>query len=426
MRPSLLLIALAIASLLSAQNWTIEEIGNLPFKTSNNAVTLAYQNGEPLVYSFCGIDYTLDHKGIHLKAGAVNVNTSESIQYPDVPDTLGKVAAGASTVKNKIYIIGGYHVYDDGSELSSNKVHCFNPQTGTWEADMQNIPVAIDDHVQAVWRDSLIYVITGWSDTRNVPNVQIYNPNTDQWTTGTFVPNNNRYTAFGASGTIIGNTIYYLGGANMSNNFPATWRLRIGEINPTNPAEITWRDTLLSTNEKFYRAACVNVSGHPMWYGGSSTTYNYDGFAYAGGAVVQPADKSYLYVSPTEATSYSTPNLPMDLRGAGELNTTTKLLAGGMYADREVSDKVVKCTWGFPLSIAETKVPTITVYPNPARNVIHMSQIAEVKVYSTNGQLVYEGITNQVNTDGWHDGLYIVTTHFKDKLKFHKVVKSSW
>ncbi|MEZ4950536.1 MAG: hypothetical protein R2784_14295 [Saprospiraceae bacterium] len=37
---------------------------------------------------------------------------------------------------------------------------------------------------------------------------------------GTPVPNNNQYKAFGASGGIYGDTIIYIGGASIGNNFP--------------------------------------------------------------------------------------------------------------------------------------------------------------------------------------------------------------
>ncbi|MDB4107736.1 hypothetical protein N8368_01690 [Bacteroidia bacterium] len=110
-------VSVSIALLISlfsikihAQNWKIEEIGNLPFKTSNNAVALGYHNRDPVIFSFGGIDSTLAYNGIHLKCGSVNLNTKEFALLANLPDTLGKIAASASTVKNKIYVIDGYHV----------------------------------------------------------------------------------------------------------------------------------------------------------------------------------------------------------------------------------------------------------------------------------------------------------------------------
>ncbi|PCJ65471.1 MAG: hypothetical protein COA58_08630 [Bacteroidetes bacterium] len=421
--PLFFIVLLLFNCLTQAQNWIIEEVGKLPFKTSNNAVTLAYEKGQPLIYSFCGIDSTLDYGGIHLKAGSVNINTGESIQYGDVPDTLGKIAAGASTVKNKIYIIGGYHVLANGSEISSNKVHCFHVENEKWEADRTNIPIAIDDHVQAVWQDSLIYVITGWSDTKNVPNVQIYNPDSDLWSEGTSVPNNNQYTAFGASGTIIGNTIYYLGGASMGTNFPSTFRLRIGNINPQNPTQIAWRDSLLTISDKYYRAACTSVSGFPTWLGGSSMTYNYNGLSYATNTAVQPSNQSLLLLNSALSLRITNNNLPMDLRGIGELNSTMKVIAGGMYANREVSNRVIKLTWGYPVGIENIDQQKITVYPNPTRTgILYLSKKCDVKVYSLTGQLMYKEKTDQINTRKWASGLYTLLIQNDDRQLVSKII----
>ena len=100
-------------------------------------------------------------------------------------------------------------------------------------ADGAPIPVPIDDHVQAVWRDSLIYVVTGWSDTRNVPNVQIYNPTEDKWIEGTSVPTGVQFESFGTSGTILGDTIFYYGGASFGFRFPVQNTLRKGVIDPS-------------------------------------------------------------------------------------------------------------------------------------------------------------------------------------------------
>ncbi|MEN8793773.1 MAG: hypothetical protein ABF294_04895, partial [Flavobacteriales bacterium] len=185
-----------------------------PMKTSNNAVSGGLLNGIPHVYSFGGIDTTKSFSGIHLKSFRYNTQTQIWDTIPDLPDTRGKVAAGASTIDSIIYIIGGYYVFQNGSEISSDDIHRFNINTNSYLSDGATIPVSTDDHVQAVWNDSLIYVITGWSNSGNITNVQIYNPKTDTWSTGNPVPNNNRFKSFGASGTIVGNTIYYYGGSS--------------------------------------------------------------------------------------------------------------------------------------------------------------------------------------------------------------------
>ena len=181
---------------LFSQFWEVTEVGTLPEPVSNNAVCKGFVNDTPFVYSFSGIDTTKIYSGIHLKSFRFNTVTGQVIQLPDLPDAMGKIAAGASRIDNVIYIIGGYHVFSNGAETSSSKVHRFDIASNSFLADGTDIPVSIDDHVQAVWRDSLIYVITGWSNTGNVPDVQIYDPVSDSWLAGTSTPNTHDYKSF--------------------------------------------------------------------------------------------------------------------------------------------------------------------------------------------------------------------------------------
>ncbi|RMG80352.1 MAG: hypothetical protein D6707_06565, partial [Bacteroidetes bacterium] len=238
------------------QHWEISELAPLPEPVSNNAVASATVNGNTYVYSFCGIDSSKTHSGIHLKSFRFDVNQNLWESLPDVPDTLGKIAASASRIKDTIYIIGGYHVMPNGYEYTSNKVHRFNVVTNQFMSDGAPVTVPVDDHVQAAWRDSLIFVITGWSGSGfsggNVANVQIYNPSLNSWMQATPVPNNNIYKSFGASGVIIGDTIYYYGGANGSSFGPQN-QLRKGVINPSDPTQISWSYQIPDAAIKGYR-----------------------------------------------------------------------------------------------------------------------------------------------------------------------------
>ena len=178
-----------VASSYSQDAWTWTRLADLPIPTANNALTEVYLSGQKFVYSFGGITTGLTHDSIHQRSFKYHVSSDEWTEVPSMPDTLGKIASAASFVNNKIYIIGGYHVDENGNEYSSNKVHVFNPFLDTFEVDAANIPVPIDDHVQAVWRDSLIFVVTGWSNTTNVPDVQVFNPAFNSWIAATDVPN---------------------------------------------------------------------------------------------------------------------------------------------------------------------------------------------------------------------------------------------
>ena len=371
------------------------EFGPLPEPVTNNAVTAAKVNDTVYVYSFMGLDSSKLWSGIHLKSWRLNTLTDEWQPIAPVPDPSGGlIAAAASTVKNKIYVIGGYHVAQNGNETSSNRVHRFDPQTNAWLPDGANIPKAIDDHVQAVWRDSLIFVVTGWSNTSNVANVQIYNPATDTWLAGTSVPNNNDYKVFGASGIIKGDTLYYIGGASNASNFPATSVFRKGHINPNNPVEITW-SAETSPAAKGYRMAAATMADHLVWLGGADVTYNYNGIAYNGSggvpalARVKAYHKFFGGLSELSAPGLF-PNI-MDLRGAAQINQDFFVTVGGMGSQQKVSNRVYGYSWQYTVP---TTIPLnasgIKISPNPASDYlsIESSQALLYQLLDTQGSVV--------------------------------------
>lgn len=322
----------------TAWNWT--PLADMPFKTSNNAVSHGNMSGNTYIFSFGGIDTTKIWSGIHKRSFRYDVTNDIWDEIDTLPVALPLIASSANTVKNKIYIIGGYHVYSSGNETSSDEVIIYDPETNSYEPNGTPIPVAIDDQAQVVWRDSLIFVISGWSNSTNVPNVQIYDPALDQWQVGTEVPNTNDYKVFGSSGQIIGDTIYYYGGASLGWNFPARPELRKGVIDPNNPTNITW--TLMDdAPQANYRSACVSHSNDIFWIGGSTTSYNYNGIAYNGSGGVEPTFGIMRYESYWNDWYEGTgsPYGVMDLRGYGQVSSTSWIICGGIESGQSVSDK---------------------------------------------------------------------------------------
>lgn len=345
--PQLLLFPLCLFPLFTfSQTWSVDTLAAMPEPVTNNAVCEGFVGDTGVVYSFTGLDSTKLYSGIHLKSWRYNTVTDLWEALPDVPDTLGKIAASASRVGDIIYLIGGYHVYADGSEKSSDLVHRFDIQTNSWLSNGANIPVPIDDQVQGVWKDSLIYVVTGWSDDGNVPYVQIYDPTLDQWQVGTLVPDNALYKAFGASGYIFEDTIYYFGGAAFGQNFPIQGHLRKGIIDAEDPTQITWSSQILQNGLVGYRMGATRVHDFVHWLGGSEVTYNYNGIAYNGSGGVSPA-KLNLYFSPPKNvwSSNLSDALPMDLRGVAEISPEVKIIAGGMGAGQTVSNQTLQLTY---------------------------------------------------------------------------------
>jgi N-acetylneuraminic acid mutarotase len=390
----------------------------MTFKISNNAVSDALIGGERYVFSFGGIDQTKLYSGITQNSYKYEVSTGTWSSISPLPSLNTNIAAGASTVKNKIYIIGGYHVYANGSEVSSNEVIIYNPTTNTYEPNGNDIPIPIDDHVQCVWRDSLIYVVTGWSNNGNVPNVQLYNPELNSWLSGTDTPNTHDYKSFGASGTIIGDTLYYFGGAKSTGGFNAVNTLRKGVIDENNPTNITWSLESNAPNNG-YRSACIKHGNNAFWVGGSAVSYNYNGIAYNGSGGVNPLTQIMRYDtdSYTWYDGQGAPYSVMDMRGIAQISSTSWIICGGMDENQSVTNRTFLLNYD-PItgSIIDQNDSETFVF----NRVIHSKhKIKEALLYSLSGQLL-EIITDNVIKEN-STGLYILIINGKTSQEIIKL-----
>ncbi len=380
---------LFISNNMLAQSWQVSIMPSCPKATSNNAVSA---NGN-FIYTFGGIDSTKLYSGIHQQCFRFNSNTWQWQVLPDLPDTLGKIAAAANTIKDTVYIIGGYHVYANGNEASSNKVHRFNTATNTFMPDGAPIPIPIDDQVQAIWRDSLIYVVTGWSNNTTVSNVQVYNPTLNSWSVASNTPMLPNYRAFGASGAIVNDTIYYLGGAINSPNFPTAYYLRKGVINPTNPSQINWNYVNIPQGGGYRMGATVQ-GDYICWIGGSITTYNYNGIAYNGSGGVPNLKRAIWYNYKTGNIVIDTANFfNMDLRGVASNADNTKYIIGGMQANQAVSNSCVQLlpnNAALDIATIEQSIG-LQLAPNPASEMLQIfckKNMSNVIIYNASGQAV--------------------------------------
>ncbi|MCH8330732.1 MAG: T9SS type A sorting domain-containing protein [Bacteroidetes bacterium] len=415
---------LAINITTAQVNWILEEKASMPMATSNNAVTAVEVGGMRYVYSFAGIDTTLIYSGIHLKAFRYDLANDTWDTIPDVPDSIGKIAAAASTIKNRIYLVGGYYVASNGDETSSDDVHILDPQTDQWLPDGQKLPVVTDDHFQSVWRDSLLYVIGGWSDSTpgpvgggNIINVQIYHPETDSWMQGTPMPNTNDYKTFGASGVIIDDTIYIAGGVHDNWPFEIVPNLRIGLIDPQQPDSIQW-SFIQDSSANIYRSAGSAYKGMPIWFGGAGNAYNFDGIEYGTGNPVEPLKQILTYNPSNSQFSVSSSGMmPMDLRGAARIDDHSFVLAGGMMAEQEASSKTYFIWDGIVNSLNQQHDSYIFVSPNPVKEDLVLKQTGglmnvTVKMYDVLGRLLFSGELNDNSTviscRNYPNGLYLL------------------
>jgi len=450
MKNLLIIFLTTVSTGLNAQNYGLiqaTEIASMPTPTSNNAVVGGWANDTAYVYSFGGIDNTKIWSGINKKSFRYNTVTDIWDTIPDLPNTNAVIAAGASYVDSIIYIMGGYQVLSNGNEISSNIVNRFDPRTNTYLSDGAAIPIPIDDHVQAVWNDSLIYVITGWSNTGNVPNVQIYDPANDNWLTGTSVPNNNTYKAFGATGIIINNKIYYHGGAVSSGNFPGQSNLRVGQIDPNDPTQISWSSTWV-TNYISYRAIALfdSWTNLPVFVGGSDNTYNYNGVAYNGAGGVSPKSFSIGFDNSqslplgygkarNSVTLKNNPIndslLPMDLRGVAFPYSQFSYITGGMLRNQAVSNKTFRIEFLHTTKIKEHQQNVeFSIYPNPTSENLNLvfdkSENRTITLIDILGKTVYQTKSNenklQIDVSNYPKGVYFVQVKTEKDVSALKIV----
>ena len=420
MRKLICLLLLVSSSGLNAQMaWTWELLDSMPARAANNAVAYGTDDVYDYVFSFGGIDSSKIHTGVNNRAFRYTVGTDSWEEIAPLPFAQTNIASGASNVKNMIYIIGGYHVNPGGSEVSSNEVMRYNPATNAYISNGANIPTPIDDHVQCVWRDSLIYVVTGWSNTGNVPTVQIYDTEADVWLTGSETPNDNTYKAFGASGEIIGDTIYYYGGASTGINFPAQKYLRKGVINAENPTEVVW--TLLEDGPtNLYRSAALTYENYVFWAGGSAISYNYNGVAYNGSGGVPPLNQimRYDHSNGNWNQGEGAPYAVMDLRGIARISPTEWVICGGMEADQYVSRKVYRLTYDPLVGGLTSEESDIQIVDFTVQNASVFDYLA---IYDLQGKIVNHIERETGKIEAKNAGIYIILGMTKGKKSAIKI-----
>ncbi|PIE92114.1 hypothetical protein CO726_28245 [Bacillus fungorum] len=149
-----------------------------------------------------------------------------------VKDTLfeGKAGAGVAEVNGKFYVIGG----NVGSAIS-NTVQEYDPKTNKW-SNKANMPTARTDLSVAVVNHKIyaiggyygnVFTYAGWGNFFNT--VEVYDPETDSWSTATSMP----VALSGGSAVTFNNKIYVVGGLD-SQMHP------LSTVQEFDPATHTW------------------------------------------------------------------------------------------------------------------------------------------------------------------------------------------
>ncbi len=333
--------ALFFLTFASLTTCTKEARLTLPEPVTNNAAAALKKEDRDVAYSFYGLDSTLQADGVHNKVFRADLQTGGSTFVGNIPD-LGRLASSASVINNKAYVVGGYAVLANGKEKSSDNVFIFDPATEQFTRGA-TLPIPIDDHVQDVWRNTLLYVISGWTDSLNTNAVQVYDPAANAWQLATPLPDEPDAKVFGACGLIAGDTIYVLGGATFAKYYPPSRTIYKGAIDPANPLRITWINAGEYPGEFRYRAAAFRQGDDIIVAGGSNETYNYNALAYDGGNPVAPNATSLIYSMQTGGFTVRPSEISaMDLRNVAIMGDGNVWLVGGMEAGRRVTARIRK------------------------------------------------------------------------------------
>jgi N-acetylneuraminic acid mutarotase len=102
----------------------------LPLALSNNVVAAAKVGKRLFFYSFMGIGEKKTWDAITNRAFVLNTETGKWSETRPVPGPVGRLAASAATVKDVIYLLGGYTVDSKGEETSVRSVEVLLPSRG--------------------------------------------------------------------------------------------------------------------------------------------------------------------------------------------------------------------------------------------------------------------------------------------------------
>ncbi|MCB1755127.1 MAG: hypothetical protein KDJ38_06375 [Gammaproteobacteria bacterium] len=135
--------------------------------------------------------------------------------------------AGAVAVNNKMYLMGG---------RDTRAVNQFDPGSGKWQR--LATPPREMHHFQPVAIGNTIYVIGAmgccYPKEENIPNIYIYNTQSNSWSVGPLIPEQRRR---GSTGTVIRNGKIYLVGGNTKGHSGGA----VNWFDEYDPASNTWR-----------------------------------------------------------------------------------------------------------------------------------------------------------------------------------------
>lgn len=317
---------------------------NLPIAHSNNAVAIAESANGPTLYSFNGLRAGKSHEDVSQQAFACVIKTATCEQITDVPVSEGRLASSAVTLNNIIYLFGGYSVAEDGSEISTPEVFAYDPRKLIY-IRVADMPLPVDDAVLFTYQNRYIYLVSGWHDTGNVSDVQVFDTQSNSWANATDYPG---APVFGHSGGAVGQNIIIADGVAVTGvvegkrQFGEVDEVWHGAISSDNHLDITWTKRPAHPYGSLYRMAAAgnDARNQILFAGGGDNPYNIDGVGYDG-TPAEPSDRVFAYdLDSDDWVEIGTLNTAsMDHRGLLE-HRNRLYIVGGLDIGLNVRDAV--------------------------------------------------------------------------------------
>jgi hypothetical protein len=192
------------------------------------------------------------------------------------------------------------------------------------------------------WRDRYIIVVSGWSTTDNVSDVQIYDADTNSWSLANPFPGT---PVFGQAMAIDGDELIFIDGVRSGvTGFRIVNQAWRGRLNPDNPTQIVWTDIGPHPGPARYRAAAGVKAGVLWFHGGTAEPYNFDGLRYDNGQPSVPLDSTLTYLAGQWSLSDvpAKPTATMDHRALVPCGDRL-FTVGGMVSGPEATNQI----WSF-------------------------------------------------------------------------------
>lgn len=246
------------------------------------------------------------------------------------------------TIGRTVYLVGGYTVGVDHTEISTPEIWAYDTVTAQW-TERTTMPVPVDDSVVMVFKNRYLILVSGWSNDGNVETTQVYDTLTDQWQQSTPFPG---APVFGHAGALSGDWMVICDGVKIEplaegRRFVPSVQCHQGLISDDQAKTIQWTEIEHHGGPGLYRMAAGANGDQVIFAGGSSNPYNYNGIGYDG-RLSFASDQ--VFARSRSAAQWQTlsplPAGSMDHRGL-LISGETMYVIGGMHDPQQVSDRVI-------------------------------------------------------------------------------------